>query len=151
MVVHSKNPYMFGTYASSITSPVTSVVVSGDIRPDVKFKNQGSIQYQDYVPKSDPNDPDKIVYITFKMANEGDSVIAYIKPHNMDPNDQSTRSLYTLYLGDLTYPKSSSFDFSKTLSIDDWTDYGFKVFIKAGLCNKGTCFFGLKPMQSKPQ
>lgn len=151
MVVHSKNPYMFGTYASSITSPVTSVVVSGDIRPDVKFKNQGSIQYQDYVPKSDPNDPDKIVYITFKMANEGDSVIAYIKPHNMDPNDQSTRSLYTLYLGDLTYPKSSSFDFSKTLSINDWTDYGFKVFIKAGLCNKGTCFFGLKPMQSKPQ
>ncbi|XP_061167320.1 uncharacterized protein LOC133176179 [Saccostrea echinata] len=151
VVVHDKNPYIFGQHseASAVTSKVTSVVVSGDIRPDVKFKNTGSIQYQDYIPKMDPNDPEKIIYITFTMKNEGDAAVAYIRPHGMDPGVQSTHSLYTLYLGDVTYPRSSSHDFSKTLTINDWTDYGFKTFIRQGLCHKGSCYIGLKPIESK--
>jgi hypothetical protein len=141
---------MFGSDASALTSPVTSVAVSGNIRPDVKFNNKRYVQYQDYIPKTDPNDPEKIIYITFKMENEGDVAIAYVKPHNMDPNVRSTWALYTFYLGDLTYPKSSSNDFSTTLNVgQDWTQYGFKTFIRQGLCNKGTCYIGLKPLESK--
>lgn len=82
----------------------------------------------------------------FKMVNEGDLVIVYIKLYNMDFMDWSIWLLYILYFGDLIYLKFFFFDFFKLLSIVDWIDYGFKVFIKVGLCNKGICFFGFKFM-----
>lgn len=35
----------------------------------------------------------------------------------------------------------------KTLEVGDWTEYGFKIFIQSGVCEKGICYLGIKPLK----
>lgn len=88
-----------------------------------------------------------MIFFTFDVTNDGDSVIIYFKPDDYDRTRHRDLPLYSFYFRADTFPTLAKFDLKKTLEVGDWTEYGFKIFIQSGVCEKGICYLGIKPLK----
>lgn len=88
-----------------------------------------------------------MIFFTFDVTNDGDSVILYFKPDDYDVARHQDLPLYSFYFRTDTFPTLSKFDLKKTLNVRDWTEYGFKIFLQSGVCEKGICYLGIEPLK----
>lgn len=89
---------------------------------------------------------EQMIFFSFDVINDEDAGLLYLKPDDLDMSNQGNNTLYSFYFCSTTFPTSSRYDYIKELGIRDWTNYGFKVFLPGGVCGKGICFLGIKPL-----
>ncbi|XP_061167212.1 polycystin-1-like protein 2 [Saccostrea echinata] len=141
-----KNPYIYGENASEVTSSVPVMEFPPNITVDSKVPNEGKLEFKKYIPLINPQYSEQMIYFTFDIINYGDAAIIYFKPDGFDFSSQMTTQLYSFYFSTVTFPTSIVFNYKKVLGVRDWTRFGFKVFLKEGVCGKGICYLGIKPL-----
>lgn len=108
--------------------------------------NNDIATYKKYTPLMNQAYPEKMIYFTYDVINDGDASIIYIKPDGFQESSQRKEILYSFFFSSETFPTTVNFDYRKDLGIRDWTMYGFKVFLPEGICGKGVCYLGIKPL-----
>lgn len=123
------------------------IKVPVNISVDARIPNKAFLEYKKYIPLINPAYPEQMIFFTFDVTNDGDSVIIYFKPDDYDRTRHRDLPLYSFYFRADTFPTLTKFDLKKTLEVGDWTEYGFKIFIQSGVCEKGICYLGIKPLK----
>ncbi|XP_062607984.1 uncharacterized protein LOC134269791, partial [Saccostrea cucullata] len=141
-----RNPYIYGENATKATSSVPVINIPQNISVDTNIPNKGNLEFKRYIPLINPRYPEQMIYFAFEIINGGDAVLIYIKPDEFDFLGHQEVPLYSFYFSSATFPKSDLFDYKKVLGVDDWTGYGFKVFLPGGICGEGLCYLGIKPL-----
>lgn len=141
-----KNPYIYGENASMVTSSVPVVEIPPTLWVDSKVPNVGDPQFKKYIPLINPRYSEQMIYFTFDVVNDGDAGLIYLKPDGFDLSSENVL-LYSFYFSSATFPTSDVHDYKKVLKVRDWTRYGFKVFLPGGICGKGLCYLGIKPLK----
>lgn len=96
----------------------------------------------------DSNDPEQMIYLTLNASKK--AIIMYFRPVDIDIQSRKRKSLYTVYVRHNARPTTRVHDFSKKLTLNDWSeDLGFKVFVHKGVCGNNTCFLGFRPLNGK--
>ena len=117
-----------------------------NITVDSNIPNNGRAEFKKYIPLINPEFSENMVYFTFDVVNDGDTALIYIKPDGFDVSNQRNLEIYSFYFSFTTFPTSMNYDYKKDLGIRDWTTYGFKMFLPVGVCGKGVCYLGIKPL-----
>lgn len=96
----------------------------------------------------DSNDPEQMIYLTLNANKK--AIIMYLLPVDIDIQSRKRNSIYTVYVRHNVRPTTRVHDFSKKLTLNDWSGkLGFKVFVHKGVCGNNTCFLGFKPLNGK--
>ncbi|XP_061173586.1 polycystin-1-like protein 2 [Saccostrea echinata] len=154
VIVYKRNPFIFGGNSSSLTSDIFVFHFGNNMDNDylqlelnlenkVNNTNNSSLRLFQRQPAND------LIFYKFTVSNDDDVTIIFLKPQNFTV-DLSTLSLFEIYISDKPYPSNSSMkdnDFQASTSVRNWDeDYGFKVFVPSGVCLKGDCYLGIKPL-----
>lgn len=89
---------------------------------------------------------EQMIFFSFDVINDGDAGLIYLNPDGLDMSNHENKTFYSFYFCSTTFPTSTRYDYIKDLGMRDWTNYGFKVFLPGGVCRKGICFLGIKPL-----
>ncbi|XP_062608038.1 polycystin-1-like protein 2 [Saccostrea cucullata] len=141
-----RNPYIYGENATKATSSVPVMNIPQNISVDTNIPNKGNLEFKRYIPLINPQYSEPMIYFTFEVINKRDAVLIYIKPDGFDFLGHQKVPLYSFYFSSDTFPTSNVFDYKKVLGVEDWTGYGFKVFLPGGICVKELCYLGIKPL-----
>jgi hypothetical protein len=132
-----------------VTSHVPIVEVPQDLWVHSKVPNVANLQFKKYIPLINLQYSEHMIYFTFDVINDGDAALIYLKPDEFDMSGDDVL-VYSFYFSSTTFPTSVVYDHKKVLNAkDDWTKYGFKVFLPANFCGKGLCYLGIKPLNGK--
>ncbi|XP_062613252.1 location of vulva defective 1-like [Saccostrea cucullata] len=115
-----------------------------NITVDTKVPNDGKLYFKRYIPLINPQYSEQMIYFTFDIINDGDAAIIFFKPDGFDISIHKTTELYSFFFSSVTFPTSKSY--KKDLGVRDWTRFGYKIFLKEGVCGKGICYLGIKPL-----
>lgn len=141
---------MYGNNSNSLTSPIISVNLEGNVAPIVKFKSElPAYRYmQRYEPIKMPYDSEGFMYFSIEVNNNDDTILLYLKPENIFKAGQA---LYTVFVQKDKYPRDreGNYGWKSRFSVRDWTTDGFKMIIPPYICDKGTCYIGIQPNKGK--
>lgn len=144
----SYNPYAAIENGNNVNTLVkTSHCSTGHSLPIV-IKLTPSEDLQRIKAQIDSNDPEQMIYLTLNANKK--AIIMYLRPVDIDIQSRKRNSIYTVYVRHNVRPTTRVHDFSKKLTLNDWSGkLGFKVFVHKGVCGNNTCFLGFKPLNGK--
>ena len=107
----------------------------------MKIQNEGVAFTSEYAASTDED----MEFIS-QLQDHNDAVLVYINPEGFD-EDNIDKYNYTVYVNSKTSPTINEYDFKKVLSAQDWTSFGFKVFVPSGTLKEGNIIISLNVIE----
>lgn len=107
----------------------------------MKIQNEGVAITSEYTASTD----EEMEFIS-QLQDHNDAVLVYINPEGFDEDNIDAYN-YTVYVKSKIPPTINEYDFKKALSAQDWTSFGFKVFVPSGTLEEGNIIISLNVIE----